>query len=913
MASKLYYWTGSWTQEARLLTLQMVDEINHPFTIQATIADPKNTRNNVYAIGLPVVVTEFTTGQILFQGSVQYTETSNGAMGQVITVTCEDDSVELTDNTLGINLRSLTDMTSIITSIIKAGTNSTVSYGAKAGTFHPGFWVKGGTSGVKAQVVHDYTGYLSVRNLQPNGAATSFVVGETVREYITEACTALEYYHHLLFHGGNTNIIVSAVGSGKLIPSVEAGLLPSGLSVGPNLIGSNQTVSEFLADMLEFTSNAASGRYGSVVMTKRLTDASSTVDVFHRDYYSGMVASTGVQYNGGVNPAQPATYGLTIEYRGTNPGTGQWTNMHDDYQFGYSNPKELATRIVVHYAGTDQSGAEVFYTNTAVESALGRVREQQVYAEWLTDKDIAEDLALYVANQLNNASGILRGSCSITKWPMFTRGGVQYFVRAGHSVYLKHSLLSIVNNKSMIVRKVTYEEPTCIATIEFIDNQYGILGSFPQTMPDLMRRSRAENNKRKLQLLSKSGIKNDREPPQVPLDLTITSGYGSILLEWTNNIDADFSYYNVYRDTDPAMGAEYKVASVHATTLVDTVGLGGALTPAHPGLKYTDYYYRITAVDFAGNESSPTGILGPYQYGNTDIETIYPVGSLYMSTLDDGTGPPPTPTNPATILGFGTWALFGAGKAFVGFNSADTDFNDGEKTGGEKEHTLSEAELPSHSHTITHTHEHSHTHEHAHTHQIDPPSTASGGASSTTTSDQSQDHTHTTTTGNQSQDHTHTTAIGSKTSGNESADHTHGPSVDTYFVTSDHAQEGASGTDGHYLFDTTQLFTATTGISANHTHTTDIGSPTSGGVSQNHTHTGTSGGVSQNHTHTLTHTHDVDISEFSSGGASEETTSDADDATTGGSSTANTGTIGSGTAHNNLQPYVVIYMWKRAS
>jgi hypothetical protein len=577
--------------------------------------------------------------------------------------------------------------------------------------------------------------------------------------------------------------------------------------------------------------------------------------------------------------------------------------MHDDYQFGYSNPKELATRIVVHYAGADQSGAEVFYTNTAVESALGRVREYQVYAEWLTDKDIAEDLAEYVANQLNNTSGILRGSCSITKWPMFTRGGVQYFVRAGHSVYLKHSLLSIVNNKSMIVRKVTYEEPTCIATLEFIDNQYGILGSFPQTMPDLMRRTRVENNKRKLQLLSKSGIKNDREPPHTPSSLAATSGYGSILLEWKLNIDADFSYYNVYRDTDPAMGSEYQIASVHSTNMSDTVGLKGP--SVHPGLKYTDYYYRITAVDFAGNESTPSDIVGPRQYGNTDIEMIYPVGSLYLST---------TVSDPATQLGFGTWAAFGAGKVLVGQDTGDADFNTIEETGGEKEHTLTEAELPSHSHSMAHTHEHSHTHEHAHTHQIDPPSTATGDASSTTTSNQSQDHTHTTTTGNQSLDHTHTTAIGSKTSGTESADHTHGPGADTYFVTSDHAELGAAdGAGTHYLFDTTQLFTATAGRSATHTHATDIGSPTSGGVSQNHSHTGTSGGVSQNHTHTLSHTHTVDISEFASGAASEETTSDADDATTGGSSEANTGTIGSGTAHNNLQPYIVIYMWKRTA
>lgn len=45
-----------------------------------------------------------------------------------------------------------------------------------------------------------------------------------------------------------------------------------------------------------------------------------------------------------------------------------------------------------------------------------------------------------------------------------------------------------------------------------------------------------------------------------------------------------------------------------------------------------------------------------------------------------------TNTNPSTYLGFGTWVLWGAGKVPVGIDSADTDFNIAEKTGGEKVH-----------------------------------------------------------------------------------------------------------------------------------------------------------------------------------------------------------------------------------
>ena len=58
-------------------------------------------------------------------------------------------------------------------------------------------------------------------------------------------------------------------------------------------------------------------------------------------------------------------------------------------------------------------------------------------------------------------------------------------------------------------------------------------------------------------------------------------------------------------------------------------------------------------------------------------------------------------TNPATLLGFGTWSSFGAGRVLIGIDSSDTDFDTAEETGGSKTHTLSIAELPAHTHTIS--------------------------------------------------------------------------------------------------------------------------------------------------------------------------------------------------------------------
>jgi microcystin-dependent protein len=72
----------------------------------------------------------------------------------------------------------------------------------------------------------------------------------------------------------------------------------------------------------------------------------------------------------------------------------------------------------------------------------------------------------------------------------------------------------------------------------------------------------------------------------------------------------------------------------------------------------------------------------------------YPVGSVYTAIVS---------TNPATLLGVGTWSAFGAGKVLIGIDSGDTDFDTVEETGGAKtdSHTLTTAEMPAHTHNLT--------------------------------------------------------------------------------------------------------------------------------------------------------------------------------------------------------------------
>jgi hypothetical protein len=65
------------------------------------------------------------------------------------------------------------------------------------------------------------------------------------------------------------------------------------------------------------------------------------------------------------------------------------------------------------------------------------------------------------------------------------------------------------------------------------------------------------------------------------------------------------------------------------------------------------------------------------QFVTTALQVAYPIGSVYMNATNA--------TNPGTLLGFGTWSAFGAGRMPVGFNAGDPLFDTPEETGGSKD------------------------------------------------------------------------------------------------------------------------------------------------------------------------------------------------------------------------------------
>lgn len=68
-------------------------------------------------------------------------------------------------------------------------------------------------------------------------------------------------------------------------------------------------------------------------------------------------------------------------------------------------------------------------------------------------------------------------------------------------------------------------------------------------------------------------------------------------------------------------------------------------------------------------------IAAPLSELATVLGAAWPIGSVFISTV---------PTDPATLLGVGTWAAFGAGRVLVGIDPGDPDFDTAEETGGAK-------------------------------------------------------------------------------------------------------------------------------------------------------------------------------------------------------------------------------------
>lgn len=118
---------------------------------------------------------------------------------------------------------------------------------------------------------------------------------------------------------------------------------------------------------------------------------------------------------------------------------------------------------------------------------------------------------------------------------------------------------------------------------------------------------------------------------------------------------------------------------------------------------------------FTGTPAAPTATYGTNTtqlattaFVQAALQAMYPVGSVYINAT--------VATNPATLLGFGTWVTVGDGKVLVNQDTADTDFDVLGETGGSK------SSVSSHTHTYSSTTGSGGSHSHS----INDPSHAHG-------------------------------------------------------------------------------------------------------------------------------------------------------------------------------------------
>jgi len=87
----------------------------------------------------------------------------------------------------------------------------------------------------------------------------------------------------------------------------------------------------------------------------------------------------------------------------------------------------------------------------------------------------------------------------------------------------------------------------------------------------------------------------DEAPPPAPAGVQAVATTNAISLDWADSAASDLASYTVYRSANGDQGYSVLAAGLSASSLVDANVFAG-----------TTYYYYVTALDGAGNESAPS-------------------------------------------------------------------------------------------------------------------------------------------------------------------------------------------------------------------------------------------------------------------------------------------------------------------
>ncbi len=153
-------------------------------------------------------------------------------------------------------------------------------------------------------------------------------------------------------------------------------------------------------------------------------------------------------------------------------------------------------------------------------------------------------------------------------------------------------------------------------------------------------------------------------------------------------------------------GGTVTVTTATGTNVAVPNGASMILRVTNAGVEETISHLSGTPTAATASSGTNTTQLATTAFVQAALQALHPVGSIYINATNS--------TNPGTLLGFGTWVAFGAGRVPVGFDSGNPLFDAAEETGGS-----ADAIVVSHTHTIT---------DPGHSHTTTIPTSATGNS-----------------------------------------------------------------------------------------------------------------------------------------------------------------------------------------